>query len=91
MLRSSTCGTDTTDIGAADTFVGDSMDFGQSVAETEMVGVVSGGVRGALAGSRAVDGVEGLVLANRTPSYWTPFISMQTINWGSPVSAFTGN
>lgn len=53
-----------------------------------MVGVVSGGVRGALEGS-VIEGTAGLVFGNRTPSYWMPFISMHTINCGSPVSAFT--
>lgn len=92
MLRSSTCGTDTTETGADVTWTGDSTAFGQSATDADigMGLVVSGGVRGALAG-REVDGAAGLVLGNRTPSYWTPFISMQTISWGSPVSAFTRN
>lgn len=95
MLRSSTCGTDTTGTAAAaaaaaaaTTRTGDASDFGTSA--TDVVGGISGGVSGALAG-RTVDGTAGLVLANRTPSYWTPFISRQTISWGSPVSVLAGN
>lgn len=70
-------------------WTGEAIGFAQSASDAEIAGIGSGGVRGALAG-RAVDGTaERLLLGNRTPSYWMPFISMQTISCGSPVLALT--